>query len=139
MHSPHSQDQRVTTIGSLPLFRTCTMKQLRNIRRLSAECDIAPGRLLCREGGRRPQFAVIIHGEVTVSVNGATITTLANGEFVGEIALLQAVPQTATVTATSETRVLVFGQQEFESLLIAAPEVAGDLALTAVRRLASSE
>ena len=52
-----------------------------------------------REGDPGDGYVLIEHGEVDVSADGRSLGTCGPGEGVGEIALLQRVPRTATVVA----------------------------------------
>ena len=59
------------------------------------------------------RFYAIVEGTVGVDVGGRVIATEGPGSCFGEIALLDDVPRTATVTATSDLRLLALDRDDF--------------------------
>lgn len=68
--------------------------------------------------------------------DGKTIATRGPGEYVGEIALLDNRPRTATVTAKTDIVAEVLSRQEFTSLLGSSPEISNHVMATMAQRLA---
>src|SRR4051794_38481339 len=106
-----------------PLFEGLSRKQLAVIARLSDDLDVPAGTVLCSEGARGREFFVIIEGEAAVSRGGTQVATVSSGDFFGEIALLEHVRRTATVTATTPLRFFVVSDQAFQSVLDADPGI----------------
>jgi CRP-like cAMP-binding protein len=75
------------------------------------------------EGEPGDEFYVIVDGTVRIERGGRTIRSLAPGGFLGEIALVERRPRTATATAVSDVRVLALRQHEFDRLLETMPAV----------------
>lgn len=97
---------------------------------------IGAGRVLIEEGGIGREFFVILDGTATVTRNGTVVGELGAGDHFGELALLAAERRNATVTATTEMRVLVANPREFRSLMRTSPRFAESvLALADKRRL----
>jgi CRP-like cAMP-binding protein len=82
-------------------------KQLVLLARLTDGLESSAGSALCKEGERGREFFVIIEGEAEVTRGGKHLATVGSGEFFGEIALLERVVRTATVTATTPMRFFV--------------------------------
>ena len=81
-----------------------------------------PGEMIVREGEPGSRFYVISEGEVKVVRQLADggeelLTHLGQGQFFGELALLQNTKRTATIRAKTPTRVLSIAREEFGSLL----------------------
>ena len=88
------------------------------------ELALPAGTILMREGAVGKELVVLIDGEVDVTQGSTRIATRAGGDFVGELALVTQRPRTATVTATSEIRVLVVTAGAFQRLLHDVPTIA---------------
>ena len=117
-------DAKIERLASIPLFAGSRPRELEQVARLCTEVDVPSGRALCREGETGQEFFVIEDGTVAVSVGGKEVATLGAGDFFGELALLDAGPRNATVTAQTDVRVLVVSRQEFMGLLEQEPVVA---------------
>src|SRR5262245_53495051 len=133
---------RPTTDGLLaqvPLFKDLSKSHLRRVRSLTTRVDVAPGRVLAREGGAGHEFVVVLEGDVEVRQGDEVVATCGAGEYFGEIALIEHRPRTATVVATSPAVLDVIGQREFAELLAEEPEIGEQIRATAARRLEDDE
>jgi CRP-like cAMP-binding protein len=92
--------------------------------------------VLCKEGEIGHEFFVIVDGKVKVSRKGRRIATRDGGDFVGEIALLEEIPRTATVTAETPVRLFVLTRKDFRHLLDETPSVERKVLRALARRLA---
>jgi CRP/FNR family transcriptional regulator, cyclic AMP receptor protein len=121
------------------LFSACTNKELEHIDSATTELRFAAGQVLAREGEYGHEFLVIVEGQVTVSIDGRAVATLAPGEFFGEISLLDRGPRTATVTADTEVVAEVIGHREFDAVIADAPPLAKNLLVGLARRLRAAD
>lgn len=131
-------DPRVQRLRNVPLFAGCTDKQLQFIASRTDEMDLEKGKVLCREGQSGGDFFVLLSGSADVSADGKTVRTIREGEFFGEIALLDNGPRTATVTVTEPARVLVLGPAQFRDMLHQNAEIATMMLYAVVARLRSA-
>jgi len=76
------------------------------------------------------------YGEVEVRQDDRVIATCVPGDYLGEIALLDERPRTATVVATTAVSVEVLGRREFVGLLAEVPELAAQIKARGAERLA---
>lgn len=118
-----SHDTKADALGRAPLFEALSKDELRDLAKVTEDLEVDAGKVLCREGETAQEFFVIIDGEVEVTKDGKQLRTLSDGEFFGEIALLEDVRRTATVTAVTPLRFFVVTRQSFWSLLERQPEV----------------
>lgn len=118
-----SQDTKLAVLKRSPLFEGLSRKQLTVITRLTDDLDVPEGTVLCSEGSRGREFFVIIEGEAEVRQNGRRLRKLGPGQFFGEIALLERVKRTATVTAITPLRFFVVSDKAFRSVLDADPGI----------------
>ena len=65
---------------------------------------------------------VILEGTASVTIGGQQVNEVGPGDIVGEMALIDHRPRSATVTATSPMRLLAFDAQRFRRLLDEMPE-----------------
>jgi CRP-like cAMP-binding protein len=111
------RDEKLDMLATVPLFSGCSKKELRTISTLADEIDLREGKVLTRQGSPGREFFVLLEGTVEVVRDGKRITTLRDGDFFGELALISNIPRTATVTATSPIRALVVVGRDFRRLL----------------------
>lgn len=123
-------------LAKVPLFAGLSKKHLRQVASLATRLDEPADKALTREGQRGMEFIVILDGEVEVRRGDEVIATRGPGDFVGEIALIQDVPRTATVVTRTPVTIEVIGRQEFATLLTDEPEIGSKIKETAEKRLA---
>jgi CRP-like cAMP-binding protein len=128
---------KVLRLKALPLFENLSRRQLIEVARLTDDLEVPDGTVLCKEGARGDQFFVIIAGEAVVTRHGEQVATLGGGDFFGEIAVIEPVRRTATVTAVTPLRFFVVTEPAFRSLLDRNPEIERKVLRTLARRLAS--
>ncbi|MGH9186198.1 MAG: cyclic nucleotide-binding domain-containing protein [Acidimicrobiales bacterium] len=115
------RDAYLDHLATVPLFRACSKKELQRIARASDEINVEAGRLLTEQGTAGRECFVIVEGTATVRRNGRKVATLGPGDYVGELALLDHGPRTATVVADTPMKVLVLGPREFTGVLDEVP------------------
>jgi CRP-like cAMP-binding protein len=131
-----SHDTKVEALRNVPLFANLSKKELAQLARVSEDVELDAGSVLCKEGQIGHEFFVLVDGTVRVSRKGRRVATFGGGDFLGEIALLEDTPRTATVTAETPLRLFVLTRPAFRSLLETSPEIEGKVLRTLVRRLA---
>jgi len=101
----------------------------RNTQRLE------PGTVLFREGDPVGPMYVVLEGSARVLVAGHVVEMAGPGTLLGEIALIDDLPRTATVVAIAPCRVLPIGRPEFDLLVREKPEFARHVMKVLVQRL----
>lgn len=130
-----SRQTKVDLLKRIPLFAGCSRAELEAVSRVADELRLPAGRVLMRQGSPGRELIVLVEGEVTVERDGATIAVRRDGDHVGELALVTGRPRTATVTATTDLRVLVLDRTSFERLLQAVPSIAVKVVKAVAERL----
>jgi len=133
-----SSDTKVELLRKAPLFADLTKAELEHLAKVTEDLEVEAGRVLCREGELAQEFFVIIEGEAEATKNGKHLSTMGPGDFFGEIALLEDIPRTATVTATTELRFFVLSRRSFWSMVDAMPDVERKILRALARRVVDS-
>jgi CRP-like cAMP-binding protein len=134
-----STDAKATALAQAPLFTGLSQRELRELAKVTEDLDVPEGKVLCKEGDWAREFFVIVEGETRVSKKGRKVATLADGDFFGEIALVEKVPRTATVTATTPLRVLVLTNNAFWSLIDRYPGIERKILRALAHRVVNTE
>lgn len=110
-------DAKLELLRRVPLFAALGKRDIEEVGRLAEEVDVRAGKVLMRQGETGDEFFVIVDGSVAIERDGATIKVLGPGDFLGEIALVDGGPRTATATVETDSRLLVLAHREFHSLM----------------------
>ena len=122
-------------LAQVPLFKDLSKKHLQQVSNLATRIDFPAGKVLAQEGEPGHEFVVILDGEVEIRKGDEVIATRGPGSYVGEIALLEHRPRTATVVATTPVVADVIGHREFNTLLADEPQIADALKAKSAERL----
>lgn len=140
---PEASFARLTTLDRMlflrcvPIFVDLEPGDLHALSDAAAERRFAPGEALCREGALTSDLFVLMTGTATVQVgtrSPVTVATLGPGDVVGELAVLDGSPRSATVLADTELRALALPAAPCRALM-ARRDVAPRVALTLTHRL----
>ena len=133
---PLRKNAKIELIRSVPLFSSCSKRELAEIASMADELDFSEGKTLIKEGEPGREFLVLVEGTVEVSRQGRKLPPLGRADCIGEIALVLDTPRTATVTTTSPVRALVLTNQSFRSLLERSPQIQLKVLRSLAERLA---
>jgi len=100
-------------LRSTRIFAPLPTPMLERLARNLIPISVPVGSAVITQGEGGDRFYAIVQGTVQVLVDGRQITTLGPGGSFGEIALIRDVPRTATVVATSESKLLALDRDEF--------------------------
>ena len=104
-------DEKLELLKRVPLLSGLGKRDIVEVGRLAEEIDLGADHVLMREGGSGSEFFVIIDGTVRIERGGVKIRSLGPGDFLGEIALVDDGPRTATATTESPAKLLVVGHR----------------------------
>ena len=131
------------------LFSGLPKKDLKDLATYCREGTYSPGSVLLSQGEQGLGLFILTKGTVRItranSPDGAeeVLGTAGMADIIGEMALLDDMPRSATVTAVDEVSVLVlpFGEfrRIFRSILSTEPDVALDMMAVLSRRLRKAE
>ena len=133
------RDEKLELLQTIPLFRGLSRRQIERLGQLTDEIDLPGGRVLMRQGDRGEELFIIVEGSVRVERDGREIALRSAGDILGEIALVDHGPRTATVTTDGPARLLVVGHRAFDSLMEEFPDLQLKVLRTLAERVRSSE
>jgi CRP-like cAMP-binding protein len=115
-----------------------TIRNKRTLERHARRATFGPGELVVRAGDPAEAFYLIVRGRAGVA--GKMLgRTLREGDYFGEIALLDGGPRSATVIALDELVTIEIPRQAFLTLLARDPGFVRELATSLAMRVRALE
>ena len=111
-----------TMVASVPLFRGLDASGIAEIMRYLRAQSIPRGALIVRKGDPAHSMYFIAEGEVEVELPQEKVK-LGEGQFFGEIAVLQKTSRTADVRASAPTKLLILDAYDLQTLTKRSPEI----------------
>jgi CRP/FNR family cyclic AMP-dependent transcriptional regulator len=139
MLAPMSRDEKIELLRTVPLFAGLGRREIGRLGALTEEVDLPADRVLMRQGERGNEMMVIVDGAARVERDGELLREVGPGAILGEIALLDEGPRTATVTLTVPSRLLILGHREFHVTMDEFPEIRLRVLETVASRLRTLE
>lgn len=106
------------------------------------EKTLAPGDILFRDGDAPDSVYLIKEGEIEISKGKGTkkkvLAILTEGDFLGEMAVIDGSPRSATAKAVTETRLITLDTEEFKKEIEDDPMI-GALIFTLIKRLRKAD
>src|SRR5262249_61295713 len=139
-HRPLLTLEKILALRSAPIFSRLSPEELAELARSSRETRFGAEEILCREGETGDEVFILLEGSVLVSRRDGSMRKTLECEkmcvLIGEMAVLDPAPRSATVVAGKEgSRVLRLGGEAFRHALEVEPGIAGDVIRTLAQRL----
>jgi CRP-like cAMP-binding protein len=124
-----------TLLAGVPLFEDLSQREMDTVQRLLHRRDYAAGEVIFQQG--EPGLGMYIIAQGTVSIqsepSGRELVSLTDGNFFGEIALLNEVIRTATARAGTDCTLLSLFQPDLLGLLDRSPKLGVKVLLSLAR------
>jgi hypothetical protein len=134
--------EKLVLLRQVPMFAELAPDQLEDLAEVVVERHFQPGADLCREGEAGDAVFLLVKGKVSVFTGGGAdgrpervLSELGPGACIGEMAVFDAAPRSATVRAVERTRSLTLPGDDFKALLSQRPEMAQVIIAELVRRM----
>jgi CRP/FNR family cyclic AMP-dependent transcriptional regulator len=125
----------LTTLHHVPLFASCSKKDLARIVKVAEQVTFKTGKVLIEQGQPGREAFIILKGKASVRRNGKKLASVGAGSMVGELALLDHGPRTASVVCDTDCEVLVISQRHFHGVLTDVPVLSHKLLSTLAARV----
>lgn len=131
-------------LKSVPIFSELEAERLQQISRLGSRKFYKRDSVILREDETGSALFVIIFGKVKISRSSedgkeVILTILNESDFFGEMAILDGLNRSATVTALDDTELFLIQRTDFLNLLYENPEVSIALLHELTRRLRATD
>ncbi len=96
------------------------------LNRFLEECEtvsLHPKEVFFEEGSFSETMYIVLSGEVEIYKESKKIASRKQGDFFGEMALLESKPRSASVRSCTETLLLEISKKQFESFLVSNSEI----------------
>ncbi len=133
------------TLASVELFSSLDKKELQTLAKSSQERTYNAGTKLFSQGDSGSGLYIIKSGKVSITQASGSggaekeINTTGAGEALGEMALLDDQPRSATVTAVDDVTALLLPVWEFRGVIREHPDIALKLLAVLSRRLRKAQ
>jgi hypothetical protein len=136
--------EKMFALGQAPIFAHLTLEGLAELAHASVDAEYAPGQTLCKEGERGNEVFILLAGEVMIfrghGPEEKLMHTEGIGSLIGEMAVLDPAPRSATVRAgASGVHVLCLNGDAFREVINANPAIGSGIIRTLAHRLRSVE
>ena len=127
--------ERVSYLRAVDIFSHTPDYLLAAVARIIEEVELEPGETFIDEGAFDNSLYIVVDGEVRVHSQEQTIATYKPGASVGELALLDPEPRSASVTALRNTLLFRIEKEPFDEVMASRPEIAQGVIRVLCRRL----
>lgn len=109
---------QVALLRSLPLFAELPAPALEGLAAALKPVELPAGAILIRQGEEGDTYYAIAAGQLDVMQDGRLLRRCGRGDGVGEIALLRAVPRTASVVARTDAMAYELASEPFLTAVV---------------------
>jgi CRP/FNR family transcriptional regulator, cyclic AMP receptor protein len=126
--------ERVALLRQVELFSDTPDRVLAGLAQVLEEVDVPAGATVIEAGALEDWLFIVADGELEVMVGGQGVV-VPTGGVVGELAVLDPRPRSATVVARTSALLFRLRKPAFDEVMITRPEIARGVVHELVRRL----
>lgn len=104
-------------LSDISFFAGFDRQALEKISAMGERCEVEVGGVITEQGDVGREAYVVVSGEVQVQVNGHPIATVGPGSLLGEMALLDLRPRSASLVAVTPAELVIFDAKQFRTIL----------------------
>ena len=126
------------SVARVPLFARLDANAISSVAQLLKPRSVSANQAIVRRGDVAESMYFIMEGEVEVELTPTPIR-LKQGDFFGEIALVENIRRTATIFSVTNCRLLVLEAVDFHRLVDQIPELKEQIERTSEERLSGND
>jgi CRP/FNR family cyclic AMP-dependent transcriptional regulator len=126
-------------LGKVWLFSECSRSELKSIQKKAKPRSVSAGTTIIDEGSVGQTFYFVVSGKAHVLRNGRKAAEIGPGGYFGELSLLDRLPRSATVKASTDMELIEIEQRDFNELLKESPSTVRKLLVATATRLRSAD
>ncbi len=127
--------EKMILLSSIPTFSDLPDSLLGEIAESLKETEFSEGDWIMKEGETGDCLYIIAEGAVSVISGGITVSTMKEGDVVGELAALDPEIRTASVKAETDVTALILEHSDLEEMMAGSAELAQGFLKMITRRL----
>lgn len=127
--------EKTILLKSVTMFQNIPAEKLSRIAAIAEEREVADGKVLMREGEIGESLFVVISGAIRIHRGENTLSVFGRGDCLGEMAILDSSPRSASATATMQSTLLEIDQASFYEVMDAHPAIMQEIVRLLTRRL----
>jgi ATP/ADP translocase len=131
----YSTLEKTILLKSVSLFSEIPAEKLSHIAQVAEETHWPAESAILREGEAGDALFIVADGTVRVHKGALNLATLAKGDCLGEMAVLDQAPRSADATAIEDATLLKISQEDFYEVLTANSEITERIVRLLTRRL----
>ena len=110
-------DNGAERLAGIAFFEGFTPAELAKVGSLVEEVHAEEGAVLTEQGKPGQECYVIVEGEAAVEIAGERKAVVGPGTMIGEMALIDSRPRSATIRATKPMKLLALNTKHFKTML----------------------
>jgi MFS family permease len=124
-------------VGRVPIFAPLSLAGKERVAASLVQVSVPAGELVIRAGDAGDRFYLVAEGELEIDAEGRR-STARHADYFGEIALLRDVPRTASVKASTDSRLYALERDDFLAAVTGHPAAHAAGQAVAAERLGQS-
>ena len=133
--SMYSTLEKTIFMKGVDLFKDISGQEVSNIAQIANEREFSANERIMNHGDNGDSMFIIISGSVKVHIDNKELTTLSKGDCIGEMALLDQEPRSASVTTKEETTLLEIYGEDFYDLMASRMDIMQGIVKVLSRRI----
>ena len=131
----YSTLEKTIFMKGVDLFRDISGEEVSHVAQIAEEIEYDSEQTIFKEGDVGDSMFIIVDGAVRIHKGDKELAVLSKGKFVGEMALLDQEPRSASVTSTEETTLLEINGEDFYDLMASRMEIMQGIVKILTQRL----